>query len=97
MSTKSTHYERANVKDIYYRPQTKLREGNAFTPVCRLTGVGGCSQHASQVTLPPSGRGGLTMGVSASRGGGLHRGGGMGRPPRTRKAGSTHPTGILSC
>ena len=31
-------------------------------------------------------------------GGGLHPGGGLGRPPGTRKAGGTHPTGMLfSC
>ena len=30
---------------IYYRPQTKLREGNVFTPVCQSfcsRGGGGC-------------------------------------------------------
>ena len=48
--------------------------------------------------------GGLPRG-SASRGGGMHsgetgsasRGGGLRRPLRTRKVGSMHPTGMLSC
>ena len=27
----------------FYRPQTKLREGNAFTPVCQSFCSGGCA------------------------------------------------------
>ena len=34
----------------HYRPQTKLREGYIFTPVCNSVHRGGVSQHASQVT-----------------------------------------------
>ena len=51
-------------------------------------------------------QGGLSTGASASRGesalGDLHpgglptAGGGVSRPPRTRKVGGTHPTGIYS-
>ena len=34
----------------FYRPQTKLREGNVFTPVCDSVHGGAVSQHASEVT-----------------------------------------------
>ena len=50
------HYGKC-IHDIYYRPQTKLREGNVLTPVRLFTGglypsmhihgrAGGVSQHA---------------------------------------------------
>ena len=41
--------------------------------------------------------GGRSADVSASGGSGICIQGGLGRPPGTRKAGGTHPTGILSC
>ena len=141
-----------NAKNTYYRPQTKLREGNVFPGVCLSMGWGvgfpacitghktsmglpaggsACRGSASRGSLPQGGsacrrvclrgcvsrrgcasnrrvciHGGvclkrvLPQGGSACRGICLHRGsasGGMGRPPRTRKAGSTYPTGMLSC
>ena len=51
-------------------------------------------ESASMVVSASSGfclKGGLPAGGSAFTGG-LHRGGGLDRPPRTRKAGSTYPT-----
>ena len=63
-----------------YRPQTKLREGNVFTPVCDPVHTGGVSV-----------QGGLCSGVSVwglYPGGSLSRGGSLsGRPPRTVKSG----------
>ena len=50
--------------------------------VLLFTGGGLASKHESQVT-------GLQPGGSASRG--------LAHPPGTRKAGGTHPTGMLSC
>ena len=48
--------------------------------------------------VPCSFQGGLCHGGSLSRGGVLCSGGvSVGRPPRIRKASSTHSTGILSC
>ena len=36
-----------HVINAFYRPQTKLREGNVFTPVCHsVHGGGGVFQHA---------------------------------------------------
>ena len=36
----------------HYRPQTKLQEGNVFTPVCHSVHGGSLSQYAPQVTWP---------------------------------------------
>ena len=85
---------------LHYRPQTKLREGNVFTPVYH-------SVH-SGVGFPACITGHMARGVyiqreSASRGSvskGVYLHGGMSRPPlspvRTGKAGGAHPTGMLS-
>ena len=50
---------RENLDLLYYHAQTKLREGNVFTPVCDLFG-GGVSQHAT-------GRGCLPLGLYTPR------------------------------
>ena len=50
---KVTNFGISNYNSIlfFYRPQTKLREGYVFTPVCdSVYRGGGVSQHASQVT-----------------------------------------------
>ena len=47
------HISRNGILLSYYRPQTKLREGNVFTGVCLSTGEG-CIQWApSEVCTPP--------------------------------------------
>ena len=37
---------------IYYRPQTKLREGNVFTPVCDYVHRGRCTPPLADIPLP---------------------------------------------
>ena len=78
----------------FYRPQTKLREGNVFTGVCD-------SVHRGSVWS----QGGAWSGggVPAPEGGVWSGGSGPervpgGDPPRTATAaGGTHPTGMRSC
>ena len=72
----------------YYRPQTKLREGNVFTGVCD-------SVHRGGRCLVPGGV--WSRGVPGPGGSGP---GGclVETPPRTATAaGGTHPTGMHSC
>ena len=65
----------------FYRPQTKLREGNVFTPVCHSVhgwgGWDGVSDSASRGWIPPWAD---TPPVEM-----------------TIEAGGTHPTGMHSC
>ena len=72
----------------YYRPQTKLREGNVFTRVCLYTrGVsvpGGAGLYSQGVWHYPLG----TETPLPSR---------EQIPPRTIKAGGTYPPGMFSC
>ena len=65
----------------YYRPQTKLQEGNVFTPVCHsFCSKGGLSQHAIYRGCTSPGRH-------------PHRQ----TPPKTAaEAGGIHPTGMHS-
>ena len=73
-----------------------LGQGNVFTGVFLSMGggVGGFGFPACITGHMPSIRGGgLHPGGSAYGGGGL----GWADPPGTRKAGGTHPTGMLSC
>ena len=86
----------AVVSGCFYRPQTKLREGNVFTPVCDSVHRGGCvSQHAMGVGFPACITGRMT-------GGCLHQGV-LCRPPQSdttgygQRAGGTHPSGMHSC
>ena len=59
---------------IYYHPQTKLREGNVFTPVCDSVHRGSSIQ------------GGLCLGWSLSKGGeGLCPGGSLSRGVSVRE------------
>ena len=72
----------------YYRPQTKLREGNVFTPVC----------HSVQGGVYPSmqwAKWGCVTGVCNQ--GGVGPGGCTTPTPTGQQAGGTHPTGMLSC
>ena len=89
---------------IHYRAQTKLREGNIFTPVCDCVhGGGGFSVH--RICQGSLSRGGLFLGVLCPQGlpGGLCPGGLCpgwslsGRHPVREGAGNTHLTGMHSC
>ena len=74
--------------DYFYRPQTKLREGNVFTGVCDSV-HGGC--------LLPGGLvpGGLLLGGLCLLPGGVwSRRVPGGDPPTATVAGGTHPTGM---
>ena len=79
----------------FHRPQTNVREGNAFTPVYQsFCSEGSLSQHAIVKGCTPLGR---------------HLPGQTPPPPRqtppgkqpsspmATEAGGTHPTGMLSC
>ena len=78
---------------IYYRLQTKLREGNVFTSVCDSVHGGG----ACLVSGVCSGGSLLGGGVPAP-GGSAPGGADWWRPPPTATAaGGTHPTGMHSC
>ena len=62
----------------FYRPITKLREGNVFTHVCLSTGAG-VSQHALRqgvVYLARTWQGGVCIPVCTCSGRGVDRGGG---------------------
>ena len=66
----------------FYRPQTKLQEGNGFTPVCDSVHRGGVSQRAM-------GSGCTLADTTSPR---------QTPPPQTAtEAGGTHPTGMHSC
>ena len=73
---------------IYYRPQTKLREGNVFTGVCDSVHTGDAWSG-----------GGLVPGVVPGPGECLVPGGGclMEAPRTATAADGTHPTGMHSC
>ena len=76
-----------------YRPQTKLREGNVFTPVCKsfCSDEGNVSQHAMgmEVCTSTCNKGCLPVGADTWPG--------QTPPRRTNEAGGTYPTGIHSC
>ena len=65
----------------FYRPQTKLREGNVFTVVCLFTGVYPF-MHLDGVCIPVCT---WTWGCGH---GGVHT------PATATAAGGTHPTGM---
>ena len=83
---------------LHYRPQTKLREGNVFTPVYHSvhSGVGFPARITGHMA-----RGGLHPGGVCIQGfciqGGLPTWRDEQTPPpvRTGKAGGAHPTGML--
>ena len=75
----------------FYRPQTKLREGNLFTPVCQSF----CSQGDVHGRRSVHGRGCAWQGTCVA-GGGM-RGGGVWAGEMATEAGGTHPTGMHSC
>ena len=72
----------------WYRPQTKLREGNVFTRVCLFSGRGS--------TIPPLGPD-LPLGPDFQKEHGTRQEVTPYPLHRTTKAGGLHPTGILSC
>ena len=103
-SPKPLYYSSDHPSLYCYRPQTKLGQGNVFSCVCHSVYRGSWppSMHHRLQDQHPGGVGFLVcitchMTSIWGGGGGLHPGG-LGRPPSgTRKAGGTHPTGILSC
>ena len=59
------------IPNIFYRPQTKLREGYVFTPVCHSVHMGGCLPlcmlgYIPGQTPPPPPRDGYCCGLYAS-------------------------------
>ena len=73
---------------VYYRPQTKLREGNVFTGVCDSVHQG----------MPASGRLFAPGRDVCSRRSAWFRGVPGGDPPGTAAAAEgTHPSGMHSC
>ena len=81
-----------------------LGQGNVLTPVCHSVHKGGgfpaciIGHMTSMEGLPTGGsriQAGLHQGDLPR--GSLHPGGRQIPPPETRKAGSTHPIGMLSC
>ena len=91
--------------NVYYRPPTKLGEGNVFTGVCHSVHGGGV--RVSLVTgtfLIPGGwgygigGGGSILEVESGVSGGIgYLGESWGRVSGGTKAGGKHPTGMLSC
>ena len=65
----------------FYRPQTKLRKGNVFTPVCHSVHRGRAWQGACMVRVCMAG--------------GMH--GGHVAGEMATAADGTHPTGMHSC
>ena len=83
----------------YYRPQTKLREGNVFTGVRDSVHRGAAwSQGVAWSRGVPGPGGCLVPGGAWSQGGLVWGVGAWWRPPRTATAaGSKHHTGMHSC
>ena len=83
------------VAKFNYRPQTKFGARECF-----YTCVSFCSRGwggGGGVGLPVCITGHMTSIQGVCIWGGLHLGGVCLQPPRTRKAGGTHPNGMLSC
>ena len=94
---------------LHYRPPTKLWEGNVFTGVCLSTSRGKADPHLEtdpaleaylhertwdqtrSDIIPPPHTPGKNMGPDRQ----WHHT--LPPPTTTKKVGSTHPTGILSC
>ena len=94
----------------YYRPQTKLREGNVFTPVCdsvyRGESLSGGSLSKGGLPCPKGGslskEEGLCLGGVFVQRGQASLSGGVavsvqGDAPCTVRTGGINPTGMVSC